>query len=271
LTFPYYYVTNFQENGSTATPFNIYLGMQPNNSTALDQAMVYGSFSLSNVGNNFSENFVGETALNTNYWNPAHSAGPAGIFIVPTNAPYWVDWSLPASGYVLTESASLGPKAIWNNVSTFAPIALSSSEAQLISALDMPGTNEEFFQLVKRTATQLQVLLPGETNAPNTALGYTGSPDPVSLSVIDGMESITVLTVDSKFNPIPGIGDTVSISSSDSAALLPVATAMVNGSVTFGVSNPFFFQSEGSWTVTATDTTNPGIAAGTSASVTVGP
>jgi len=32
--------------------------------------------------------------------------------------------------------------------------------------------------MVKRAFTQLQVLLPGETNAPNTTTGKIGTPDP---------------------------------------------------------------------------------------------
>jgi hypothetical protein len=49
---------------------------------------------------------------------------------------------------------------------------------------------------------------------------------------------------------------------------------MVNGQATFSLANApetFFFFTQGTWTITATDTTNPSITPGTSASVTVGP
>jgi len=148
-----------------------------------------------------------------------------------------------------------------------------NSNAQLVSVHDLTSTNAEFFALVHRSASQLLVLLPGETNTPGVAPGYVGTPTPVSIGNNDGEETVTVLAVDSQWNPVSGISDEITLSSSDGGAFLPPSnpSAMVNGSVTFGPSNPFFFQTQGSQTVTATDSSNPAIASGTSAAVTVGP
>ena len=150
FTIPSYYVSNFQENGSTAAGFNIYLGMQANTAAALNQAVVYGSFAVSNVGGNFSETFVGETSLNTANWNPNYDANSKGVLVVPPAAPYWISWTLPATGFALTDSGSLAPDAFWSSVSTFAPISMASVDQQLISTNDLTSANGEFFRLVQR-------------------------------------------------------------------------------------------------------------------------
>jgi hypothetical protein len=264
--------TYFAENGSEPYDFLIYIGGQADQASAMDQAVVYGSFTASNVpsASSVNETFIGEPALVN--WSSAPTHDAAGVLLVPTNAVYWIDWSLPAGGFTLEDSSTLATNAIWNNVSTFTPIPLYESNAQLIAQSDLASlTNAGYFRLVKRVYTQLQVLLPGQTNAPNTVLGYTGSPTPVSLSTLDGQETITVLAVDANWNPVAVSGDSIQITSSDGAAILPRNAGLVNGSVTFGLSNPFFFQTQGSQTVFATDLANPAIPPGASAAVTVGP
>jgi hypothetical protein len=111
--------------------------------------------------------------------------------------------------------------------------------------------------------TQLQVLLPGESNAPNTTTGKTGSPTPVS---VGEAVTLTVLTVDAQWNPVPGATDTISISSSDPGAILPGSEQMVNGTAQFTL----FFEDQGTWTVTASDWTSTSIPPNTSSQVVVG-
>ena len=135
---------------------------------------------------------------------------------------------------------------------------------QLISTNDLGSNNAEFFRLVKRSFTQLLVLLPGETNAPNTATGKIGTPTPVSASNLEGQEIFTVMAVDGQWNPIPGSSDTITISSSDSGAALPNPAALNNGTQQFTI-----YLDQGTPTITATDTTNPAILSNTSSAVTV--
>jgi hypothetical protein len=131
--------------------------------------------------------------LNTSLWTSSYSIGPEGVLIVSSNAPYWVAWTIPARGFSLVDSASLGTGALWNDVTTYVPIPMYYLSQQLISTNDLTGTNAEFFALIKRTPTQLLVLLPGETNAPNTATGKKGTPTSIDLySGTDGQVPITV-------------------------------------------------------------------------------
>jgi hypothetical protein len=90
--------------------------------------------------------------------------------------------------------------------------------------------------------------MPGETAAPNTLTGKTGTPDPQAVGTAF---NITVNAVDAVWNVVPS-SDTVDITSNDSAAILPQDAALVNGTQTFSVT----FNSTGSFTVTATDVTD---------------
>ena len=109
--------------------------------------------------------------------------------------------------------------------------------------------------------TQLVVLAPGQTNAPGTASGVGGT---ATAEVIDTAFAVQVLAADAYGNLISSVADTVSITSSDSAAVLPANAALVNGANSFTVT----LKSLGSSTVTAKDTTT-GTQTGTSSAITV--
>jgi hypothetical protein len=113
--------------------------------------------------------------------------------------------------------------------------------------------------------TQLQILVPGETAAPGTATGKTGTPN---IQYVNGAFNATVNAVDQYFNVVSTVTDTVAITSNDPKAILPAAAALVNGTGTFSVtletvSNP------ATTTLTATDQTNASITADTSTPIEV--
>ena len=110
--------------------------------------------------------------------------------------------------------------------------------------------------------SQLQVLLPGETATPGVAPGKTGSP---TVQTAGTGYTVTVNAVDADYNLI-NTNDTVHITSSDPHAGLPADGALSGGTMTLTVTN----RTVGSWTVTASDVTYPGIAADTSSAVAVG-
>ena len=102
--------------------------------------------------------------------------------------------------------------------------------------------------------------MPGETAAPNTPTGKTGTPDMQTAGV---PFNVTVNAVDASWNVVGSI-DEISITSSDATATLPVNNTLYNGSRTFSVT----FNTAGSWTVTATDVTDATKTANTGSSTT---
>ena len=197
----------------------------------------------------------------TNVWGIVASSANYGVQQIPTNAAYWVNWTLPANGFSLQTKAALGPGA-WTD-SAITGWDAAGFHHGLLRSSDLPGSNSGYFRLIKRVATQLQVLLPGETNAPNTTTGKIGTPDPQTAG---NPFDLTINMCDATWH-IVSSGDIVAITSSDGSAFLPPNATLVNGSVT--ITGNFFFGSSGTWTVTATDTTNPAISAGTSTAITI--
>jgi hypothetical protein len=105
------------------------------------------------------------------------------------------------------------------------------------------------------------VLVPGETAAPGTALGKTGTP---SGQTAGAPFSVTVNAVDANWNVVSST-HTVGITSNDSAATLPANAALVAGTRTFSVT----LNTGGSRTVTATDISDATKTANTSPAITV--
>src|ERR1035437_397110 len=259
VIFPPYNVGYFAEQ--TSPGFYAYLGMQANNANALGQAVVYSHFAISNIASPFSEDFLADSVLDTtNTWNTSAASGPAGVLIVPASSASWVSWTLPDTGFSLEISPTLtGGALAWTSPSTGPVLSLSSTRSQLVASNEIPVGNTAFFRLIKRVFTQLQVLLPGETNAPNTLTGKGGSTTTVNIA---DQVNVVVNAVDATYN-IVNATDMISLTSTtDGGATLPIPAALVNGTVT----RPVYFGTSGSQTVTATDTTSTNIPPAVSAS-----
>ncbi|MCX6120398.1 MAG: hypothetical protein NTX44_02110 [Ignavibacteriales bacterium] len=109
--------------------------------------------------------------------------------------------------------------------------------------------------------TKLQILVPGETAAPGSTTGKTGTP---TASNVGNLFQVDVNSVDASWNPVTAT-DVVGITSSDGAATLPANAALVGGTQTFNIT----LNTVGSPTITATDITNGAKTANTSPSITV--
>jgi hypothetical protein len=263
LIMPSYNVSYFSEQASPG--FYIYLGMQANNADAMNQAVVYSNFSVTGTAAPFSEDFLADSVLDTtNIWNTSAATGPKGVLIVPDGAVSWITWTLPDTGFSLETSPTLNDPLGWTTpTSGGAILGMNGIRAQLLSASDIPAGNTAFFQLIKRAATRLQVLLPGETNAPNTVTGKTGSPTAADVyAEVDA----TVYAVDDTFH-IVNSSDTINLSSSDADAIFSngASVPLVNGMATV----PVYFATTGPQTVTADDGSNTNIISSTSAAITV--
>jgi len=241
------------------TGFGIYLGMQANNADAMNQAVVYSNFAATGVPSAYSDNFLADSVLDTNLWNNAMAHGPAGVLVVPAGSS-WVRWTLPDVGFGLQTSSTLsGP---WTSLSSDPLVPLFGLRAQLLASNEFPAGNTGFFRLLKRSFTQLQVLLPGETNAPDTASGKTGSPTPVNAG---DLVNVTVNAVDATWHLVNVSGHTIHLTTTDNTAITPNDAALSGGTMT-GVIQ---FNSQGSWTVTASDVTDPTKTSNTSSALTV--
>jgi hypothetical protein len=231
-----------------STNMQINIGGVPGDPSRLGQmavitrAKITGTPGQPNVDSDFLEE-----SRDTNVWGIVASSATYGVQQIPTNAAYWLKWTLPAIGYTLETKPTLGPGA-WTD-STVAGFEVGSFHYDLFLRSDLPGINSGYSRLIKRVATQLQVLLPGETNAPGTTTGKIGTPD---AQTVANPFDLTINACDPTWH-IVSSSDSVAITSSDTTAFLPPNATLVNGTVT--ITGNFFFGSSGTWTVTATDVT----------------
>ncbi|HEU5070946.1 MAG TPA: hypothetical protein VFV96_11125 [Verrucomicrobiae bacterium] len=250
----------------TDAGFNLYLGFQANNQASLNRAAVFSSFAVEGAPSAFNEDFMAESALDTvSTWDTSVSSGPNGVRIVPAGSAYWLNWSLPDTGFAAEAAGTLTNSAGWTPLAG-PVVGLVNQRAQLVASSELPAGNSAFFRLIKRAFTKLQVLLPGESPAPNTPTGKTGTPDPVSLGA-GGLVNVTIRAVDDNWNLISTVRDVVHVTTDDLSAVTPLDGALVGGTNSFYVQ----FGAEGNWTITVSDVSDGTKTPGTSAPVTVGP
>jgi hypothetical protein len=208
----------------------------------------YGTFSrvqfIGAAANSIDDAFNGATLTNNYAWRKTDANYVQ--YIAPGTA-WIVDWTLPAIQFnAETATAITGP---WNPAVFTSTYRGPTAMHGLVSQTTMSSAG--FYRLIKRPFSQLQVLMPGETAAPNTPTGKTGTPN---IQAVGLPFTVTVNAVDADWNVVPSVTDTVDITSSDSTAGLPPDAALVSGTFGFSV---YFGQPGTNWTVTATDVTDP--------------
>ncbi len=265
--------TNFNIDPAAAAlfadPCTLILGGQPNVSTAGGKYSVYGRFSATGCATPISDNFLADTTLNTALWRNL-SSDTNGIYLVPPTAAFWLRQELQndVDGWALQSKTDFASPGGWIDQPTLPGIQVTGIYQYPVNSNQLASPTQGYFQLIKRQFTQLQVLLAGETNAPGTLTGKTGAPRPVSETADSGQVNVTINAVDPTFHIMPGISDIVNVTSSaDPDTIEPSPAPLVNGSLRTAVA----FISTGNYTITAGDTTDTNIIAGTSSSVSITP
>jgi hypothetical protein len=250
-------------NGNTAmTP---YIGIQNNNLIGIGHPVVISNIRMHNVITNgtpgtLEDNFNGGS-LDANKWAKLQD-GSADI-TVNNGLAWYLHWNMPNdNGYGPLQAATSvnGPWVDFSLASSWYVVngtnrTATITTADLISKLG--GTSPAYFRLIKRPFTQLQVLLPGETNAPNTLSGKVGTPDPIHSG---DFVTVTVNACDAVWNIVNVTGDTIHMDTSDNDnSIVPIDSAIGSGTM----SGIIFFGAAEPWTITVTDITDPTKTAGT--------
>ena len=273
LTGPGGVSTNGSIPGGSVGVFNdnmtLYFGSQPNSQANMLQSGQVETLSHIQVTGlaDAIDDYFSAPPLNTAVWATDAAAAGSVIWIVPTNAWWIVDWTVPDSGYTLETSPQLtGGWVGLPNVTTVQP----GSHKLTVITNGMTSNGSGFFRMIKRTPTQIQVLLPGETAAPNTPSGKTGSPTAVGAGA---NFNVIVNMCDANWNVVNSI-DTVQITSTGGA---DAGFLVLNGSELGGTAAPlasgtFTFSCESltgpaGTTCTATDMSNGAITPGISSTI----
>ena len=246
-----------------ANPITVNFGINPSSdaNTILGESVVVSQIGISGVSPlsvdaATTDNFLADSSLDTNSWT-VNALFPASILLVPANTPYSVNWNLPDSGFSLIVNTSLTNIAAGTSVGQ-PVISLIPGRRVLIPKSSLPAGNVGFYSLIQRTFTQLQVLLPGETNAPNTMTGKTGTPFAIHSGDI---VTVTVNAVDANWNLVSSPGDTIQLATTDSNDIIEQPASLASGTTTGQVQfNPAVTCND---TITASDQTEPTKTSGT--------
>ncbi len=135
------------------------------------------------------------------------------------------------------------------------PVTLYKTGAQTITATDVDNgsitaNTSSPVNVTGGPFAKVLILAPGESPAPGTASGRTGTATDQSINYAF---TVTVLATDAWWNPVGGATDVVRITSNDPLATLPPNTAMVDGRVDLSVR----LATGGFQQITASDVTNP--------------
>jgi hypothetical protein len=238
-----------------------YFGNQPNGSVKSGQFCTLSRVKITGAwGPDIDDTFPGPD-IDTNNWERI-AAEASGVFVVGPNDVWWLTWTLPDLNFNTVQvSPDLAPGSWTDTTLRDRAFVKGATRTVRVAKSDMPSGSQCYFRMVKRVATQLQVLLPGESPAPGTPTGKTGTPTAQAVGVAF---DVTVRAVDNEWNLIPTVADTVRITSSDEYAALPLDAPLVGGVGTFSV----MLNQAGTWTITATDVSDGSKAPGTSSPVT---
>jgi hypothetical protein len=258
-----------------ANPVYVSFGLLPNANTPtllgesidIAQISITGGDSLSSITPGvYTDNFLTDSSLDITDKFSLNAHFNASLLFVPSNVNYQVAYTLPASGYVVQANSNLLNSSSWTILPGLATTILPPGMVSLIPNSSLPAGNNAFFRLLQLTATKLQVLLPGEVNAPGTVSGKTGTPAPISGGDSGALVNVTINAVDNNFN-IVNRSDTIQLTTTDGQAIVPGNAPLVNGTLTETVD-----MDTGTWTITATDTSaSPPLSPNTSSSFTVSP
>ena len=233
-------------NGSGVATFTL-TGLNPGGHMLSASYAAQGNFAAS--GPTPGTLIVDAVPMITSAASTTFTAAVAGTFTVTTmafpTASLGETGSLPA-GVTFTDNG--------DGTATLAGTAtVAGSYPITITAANVAGSAMQMFTLTVSPGAfaQLQLLVPGETAAPGTTSGKTGTPN---TEYVNGAFNVTVNAVDANWNLVNTVTDTVAITSNDSKAKLPSNAALVVGTGTFSVtletvSNP------ATTTITASDAT----------------
>jgi hypothetical protein len=178
------------------------------------------------------------------------------------------------NGRVITVARSLGTAALQgtltattvNGLATFNNLSYNLAEPISLNFTATGLTNVTSGNVVVSTGpfSKLQLLVPGESAAPGSASGKTGTPSGQTVGI---SFPVAVNAVDAQWNLVNTVSDTVGLSSSDVTATLPSATALLAGTANLLIA----FNANGNFSLTASDLDDGSKTPSTSPAITATP
>jgi hypothetical protein len=270
------FVTNIPPDAANlfVEPLSVVFGGQPNNPANVGQVVVLSNASITNEGAATSvvdDNFLADTSLNTSIWTPLAAAANT-VFVFPIDpGQKLIRWNLPDAGFGLQTTTNLanrnswvtlmGPDAVGPGLTTY---TANGQRVALVPSADL-GPNQNFFRLIDESFAKLQVLLPGESSAPGTTTGKTGTPTAQQVGV---PFQVTINAVNRNWTVITSAtGDFMHLTTTDALATVDPDAQMFGGTAFMNVT----LNGTNTFTITASDVTDSTKTSNTSSPVTASP
>jgi hypothetical protein len=151
--------TNFASEAAAqvfANPLMAYFGnMQCGSTAEIGQGSTYSQFTISNApaAATFTDVFTNDSGVinYTSQWIDDDPPAPNNILIVQAADPYWLSWTLPAEGYNVLSSPTLGPSAVWSSAGLTNVVTTANGNKVLVTSDSLPAAKAGFFILGKPT------------------------------------------------------------------------------------------------------------------------
>jgi hypothetical protein len=148
--------------------FRVYFGAQANTTENIGEEVIISGVNITGTATVVTDSFS-TGSLDTTKWQ-VQAAQPNNVFVLGDVA-YNMSWPLPDNLFKLITSPDLDNMTN-SGLSTVAGLTTRSVNIPF----NYPSAERGFFALAKRAIAKLQVLMPGETPAPGTTTGKTGTP-----------------------------------------------------------------------------------------------
>lgn len=148
--------------------FRVYYGAQANETVNLGQEAILSGVNISGTVTAVSDTFSTGTLDGTKWQKVA--AQPDNVFVL-ASVKYNVSWPLPDNLFKFITS----PDPV-NMTNSGLGLVVGATTRSVNVPFSYPTADLGFFGLVRRDYAKLQVLMPGESAAPGTPTGKTGTP-----------------------------------------------------------------------------------------------
>jgi hypothetical protein len=208
--------------------------------------------------------------LNTSLWTIL-SGAPNTIFVYPYDpGQRVVRWNLPDTGFGLQITTNLAPsswKTLMGPDAVGTPILAFQGTGQRLAVVPSAdlGPNQNFFRLIDEGFAKLQVLLPGESSAPGTTTGKTGTP---TTQTVGTPFQVTINAVNRNWTVLTSApSDFVHLTTTDALGTVDPDAQILSGSAFMSVT----LNGTNTFTITASDVTDSTKSPSTSSPVTSTP
>ncbi|MBU6401450.1 MAG: hypothetical protein KGS61_14130 [Verrucomicrobia bacterium] len=122
-----------------ADPLVAVFGAQPNGDANIGQTVILSRIQVTGTTSAIDEKFIGATLDTTTWQIVAQDA--AGVTVAPPDSLYWINWSLPATGFLLEASTNLSSTSAWADAGLTNVVQVLGKRMVVLTSSSLPGTN----------------------------------------------------------------------------------------------------------------------------------